>query len=40
MQKFEKKEIIGIASLLIHAAKIDEMYSENEKKNYIKFYRK
>jgi uncharacterized tellurite resistance protein B-like protein len=37
MQKFEKKEIIGIASLLIHAAKIDEMYSENEKKIILSF---
>ena len=31
MQKFEKKEIIGIASLLIHAAKIDETYTDDEK---------
>ena len=37
MQKFEKKEFIGIASLLIHAAKIDEMYSENEKKIILSF---
>ena len=37
MQKLEKKEIIGIASLLIHAAKIDEMYSENEKKIILSF---
>ena len=37
MQKFEKKEIIGIASLLNHDAKIDEMYSENEKKIILSF---
>ena len=32
MTKLEQKEIIGIAALLIHAAKIDEIYSEKEKK--------
>ena len=32
MLKLEQKEIIGIAALLIHAAKIDEIYSEKEKK--------
>ena len=32
MTKLEQKEIIGIAALLIHAAKIDEVYSEKEKK--------
>ena len=37
MNKFEKKEIIGIAALLIHAAKIDENYTENEKKLIEKF---
>ena len=31
MLKLEQKEIIGIAALLIHAAKIDEIYSEKEK---------
>ena len=31
MLKLENKEIIGIAALLIHAAKIDEIYSEKEK---------
>ena len=39
MHKFEQKEIIGIAALLIHAAKIDEIYSEKEKiiiSNFIK----
>ena len=32
MLKLEQKEIIGIAALLIHAAKIDDIYSEKEKK--------
>ena len=39
MLKLEQKEIIGIAALLIHAAKIDEIYSEKEKKiisNFVK----
>ena len=31
MLKLEQKEIIGIAALLIHAAKIDEIYSEKKK---------
>ena len=38
MLKLEKKEIVGISALLIHAAKIDEIYSEKEKriiKNFI-----
>ena len=37
MLKLEQKEIIGIAALLIHAAKIDEMYSEKEKKIIFSF---
>ncbi len=39
MHKFSEKEIIGIAALLIHAAKIDEIYSAHEKdiiSNFIK----
>ena len=32
MLKLDEKEIIGIAALLIHAAKIDEIYSDKEKK--------
>ena len=39
MQKFDQKQIIGITALLIHAAKIDEIYSEKERKivtNFIK----
>ena len=37
MLKLERKEIIGIAALLIHAAKIDEIYSEKEKKIIFSF---
>ena len=37
MNKFEKKEIIGIPALLIHAAKIDENYTESEKKLVLNF---
>ena len=39
MYKLNEKEIIGIAALLIHAAKIDEIYSDHEKeiiKNFVK----
>ena len=39
MHKLKQKEIIGVAALLIHAAKIDEIYSEKEKimiSNFIK----
>ena len=41
MSKLDKKSVIGISALLVHAAKIDEIYSENEKilvKNFIKSY--
>ena len=37
MLKLEQKQIIGIAALLIHAAKIDEIYTEKEKKIIITF---
>ena len=37
MLKLEQKEVIGIAALLIHAAKIDEIYSEKEKKIILSF---
>ena len=37
MFKLEQKEIIGIAALLIHAAKIDEIYSEKEKNLILSF---
>ena len=32
MEKIDQKDLIGITALLIHAAKIDENYSEKEKK--------
>ena len=42
-KKKESEELIKIAALLIHAAKIDELYSEHEKnlvKDFIKSYLK
>ena len=39
MFKLEQKEIIGIAALLVHAAKIDDIYTDKEKgiiKEFIK----
>jgi len=41
MKKLDKESVIGISALLVHAAKIDEIYSESEKglvKNFIKSY--
>ena len=38
--KLDKKEITGMAALLIHAAKIDEIYSEKEKKIVLSFIQK
>ena len=41
MKKIDDKSMIGVVALLIHAAKIDENYSENEKKiilNFIKIF--
>ncbi len=38
--KLDKKEITGMAALLIHAAKIDEIYSEKEKKILLNFIQK
>jgi|TARA_B100001059_G_scaffold6238_1_gene5204 uncharacterized tellurite resistance protein B-like protein len=41
MTKLDKESIIGISALLVHAAKIDEIYSVQEKnlvKNFIKSY--
>ena len=32
MKTLDKKDIIGITALLVHAAKIDEQYSDHEKK--------
>ena len=40
MLKLEQKEIIGVAALLIHAAKIDEIYSEKEKNIILNFIKK
>tara|TARA_Y200000002_G_C22392905_1_gene542281 strand:- start:221 stop:610 length:390 start_codon:yes stop_codon:yes gene_type:complete len=41
MKTLDQKNITGIAALLVHAAKIDEKYSDNEKmliKEFIKSY--
>ena len=41
MNKLDKESIIGISALLVHAAKIDEIYSNHEKdliKDFIKSY--
>ena len=41
MSKLDRESVIGISALLVHAAKIDEIYSEQEKeliKNCIKSY--
>ena len=38
--KLDKKEITGMAALLIHAAIIDEIYSEKEKKIVLSFIQK
>ena len=43
MNKLNKESIIGISALLVHAAKIDEIYSNHEKdlvKDFIKSYLK
>ena len=43
MKTLDQKDIIGIAALLVHAAKIDEQYSDHEKiliKEFIKLYLK
>ena len=43
MKTLDQKNIIGISALLVHAAKIDEQYSDNEKqliKEFIKSYLK
>jgi len=43
MNKINKESVIGISALLVHAAKIDEHYSDSEKnliKNFIKSYLK
>ena len=41
MSKLDKKSVIGISALLVHAANIDENYSDHEKglvKDFIKSY--
>ena len=41
MNKLDKESVIGISALLVHAANIDEIYSEHEKdliKNFIKLH--
>tara|TARA_B100001758_G_C17924761_1_gene360386 strand:+ start:110 stop:499 length:390 start_codon:yes stop_codon:yes gene_type:complete len=43
MSALDKENIVGVSALLVHAAKIDEKYSENEKqliKDFIKSYLK
>ena len=43
MNKLDKQSVTGISALLVHAAKIDEIYSEHEKdlvKSFIKSYLK
>ena len=43
MNKLDKQNIIGISALLVHAANIDEIYSDHEKnliKSFIKSYLK
>ena len=41
MAKLDKDSVIGISALLVHAANIDEIYSDHEKdliKSFIKSY--
>ena len=43
MNKLDKDSIIGISALLVHAAKIDEIYSDHERdliKDFIRSYLK
>ena len=43
MNKLDKESVIGISALLVHAANIDEIYSDHEKdlvKDFIKSYLK
>ena len=40
MEKIDQKDLIGITALLIHASKIDENYSEKEKKIIKDFLKK
>ena len=43
MNKLDKESVIGVSALLVHAANIDEIYSDHEKdliKSFIKSYLK
>tara|TARA_B100000886_G_scaffold113890_1_gene76594 strand:+ start:2491 stop:2880 length:390 start_codon:yes stop_codon:yes gene_type:complete len=43
MNKLDKESVLGLSALLVHAANIDEIYSDHEKdlvKNFIKSYLK
>ena len=43
MKNLDKESVTGISALLVHAAKIDEIYTENEKdlvRKFIKSYLK
>tara|TARA_X000001036_G_scaffold412661_1_gene426353 strand:- start:303 stop:698 length:396 start_codon:yes stop_codon:yes gene_type:complete len=40
MKKLTKQNLIGITALLVHAAKIDEKYTNDEKKLILKFIEK
>ena len=43
MSKLDKESVIGISALLVHAAHIDEIYTDHEKElilNFIKSYLK
>ena len=43
MNNLDKESVVGISALLVHAAKIDEIYSDHEKdliRNFIKSYLK
>ena len=43
MNNLDKESVIGISALLVHAANIDEIYSDHEKdlvRNFIKSYLK
>ena len=37
MNNLDKKSVIGISALLVHAAHIDEIYSEHEKDLILEF---
>ena len=37
-EKIKKDDVAGVVGLLVHAAKIDEKYTDDEKKNAKKIY--